>query len=417
MILSSLNLNLLSYVLPELQQSWDLEAWQLALPLTMVAIGGVAGAGLAGQLADRFGRRAVFQVSVATFATASLVSAAAPNLLTLCIAQTFVGLGVNGMSPAVTSLITEVAPSHARGRMTAFLESFWVVGGLLAAASAFVIIPLFDWRGALAFGGISAILAVLLGPLVPESPRYLVARGRIAEALAESDRIEERWQVSIPLPSVALAVPTPLTASERFRELWSVAYRRRTLCLWCLWFAQVYSYRGIFSWLPTFFVLAGQTAGEARGHLILIALAQLPMTVAVALLVDRVGRKPLLVGNLASCAAACVLFGIVSGETATAVLVGAIIGATNLGAYAVTLVYTPELYPTRARATGIGMASSFGRVAAIVAPLGVGGMLVAGGGSLFPIFAVFGLILGLGAASVAVLGPETRGETLEALSR
>lgn len=417
MVLSALNLSLLTYALPEIREAWDLETWQLALPLTMVALGGVVGSGIAGQLADRFGRRAVFQVAIATFATASLVSAAAPNLLTLCFAQIFIGLGVNGLSPALTSLVTEVAPPSLRGRMIAFLESFWVAGSLLAAAGSFLLIPLLGWRGAVAFGGIAAIYAAVLGPLIPESPRYLVSRGRIAEALVEGEKIERRWRVSIPLPSVGLAVAVPLTAGERFRELWSPAYRRRTLCLWCLWFAQVFSYRGIFSWLPTFFVLAGQSAGDARASLIFINFAQLPGTIASALLVDRVGRKPLLVGNLAACAAAALLFGLVSHDPTLGVMVAAVIGATNLGAYAITNVYTPELYPTRARATGIGMASSFGRMAAVVAPLGVGVMLAIGGGSLLPIFGVFAAVLGLGAVAVAVLGPETRGETLESLSR
>jgi putative MFS transporter len=416
MTLASLNLALVSFALPELQVSWDLETWQLALPLTVAALGGVAGSGLAGQLADRFGRRVVFQVSVATFATASLVSAAAPNLLTLCLAQGAVGLGVNGLSPAVTSMITEMAPTRERGRMTALLESFWVVGGLLAAVAAFLLIPWIGWRGLFVFGGIGIPYAVLVGAAIPESPRYLLSRGRIAEALTQGERIEQRWNVSIPLPSAGLAIPVPLTAGERFRVLWEPAYRRRTVCLWSLWFAQVFSYRGIISWLPTFFVLAGHSAADARTHMVLISLAQLPGTVAVAFLVDHLGRKPLLVGNLAACAVAALAFGMVSDNPVLSVVVAMVIGVTNLGSYAVTLVYTPELYPTRARATGIGMASSFGRIAAIVAPLGVGGLLAAGGGSLFPIFAVFAAVLGLGAGAVGILGPETSGEGLERLS-
>jgi MFS family permease len=313
--------------------------------------------------------------------------------------------------------MTEVAPPASRGRMMGFLESFWVVGSLLAASSSYFLIPLLGWRGALAFGGIAAIYAVVIGPLIPESPRYLVARGRIAEALAEGERIERRWGVSLPLPSASIAIPLPLNAAERFRVLWSPDYRRRTLCLWCLWFAQVFSYRGIFSWLPTFFVLAGQTPGDARASLIYISLAQLPGTMTSALLVDRIGRKPLLVGNLGACAVAALLFGFVNGDAFLAVVVAALIGATNLGAYAITNVYTPELYPTRARATGIGMASSFGRTAAVVAPIGVGSMLALGSGSLIPIFMVFAVVLGLGASAVAWLGPETRGQSLETLSR
>lgn len=417
MALSSLNLNLLSYALPELRLLWDVEPWQLALPLACAAIGGVAGSAIAGQLADRFGRRAVFQISVATFATASLISAAAPNLITLALAQMLTGLGVNGMSPAVMSLVSEVAPTRQRGRMVAGLESFWVLGSLFAAAISFLLIPIVGWRGAMAFGGIAAVYAVVLGPLMPESPRFLLARGRIADALAEGERIERRWNVTIPLPSAGPAWAPPPTAVERLRELWSPAYRQRTLCLWSLWFAQVFSYRGIFSWLPFFLVLAGQSESDARAQLILINLAQLPGTIAAALLVDRIGRKPVIVFNLGTCSLACAAFGLVNGDPFAAVTAAAVIGATNLGAYAVTNVYTPELYPTRTRATGVGMASSFGRLAAIVAPLSVGALLTAGGGSLLPVFGLFSAVLASGAVAVAVLGRETRGETLEQIAR
>lgn len=417
MSLSSLNLNLLSYALPELREPWQLETWHLAAPLVAAAIGGIAGAALSGQLADRFGRRAVFQISVATFATASLISAAAPNLLTLALTQVLTGLGVNGMSPAVTSLVAEVAPPRARGRMIAVLESFWVLGGLLAAAIAFVLIPILGWRGAMAFGGIAAVYAVVLGPLVPESPRFLLARGRLADALAERERIERRWRVAIPLPTVALPWGPPPSAADRFRELWSPAYRRRTLCLWSLWFAQVFSYRGIFSWLPFFLVVAGQTEGDARAQLIFINLAQLPGTIGAALLVDRIGRKPIIVFGLGTCAVATAGFGLISADPLSAAVVAGVIGATNLGAYAVTLVYTPELYPTRARGTGVGMASSFGRLAAVVAPISVGALFAVGGGSLVPVFGLFAAVLAVGAVSVGVLGQETRGEPLEELSR
>ena len=94
--------------------------------------------------------------------------------------------------------------------------------------------------------------------------------------------------------------------------------------------------------------------------------------------IDRVGRKPLLVAGLALSSVTALAFGFAASEPGLGIAIGALMGASTLSTNAVSLVYTPELYPTRVRATGVGMASSFGRIAAVIAPASVSGFALSG---------------------------------------
>jgi MFS transporter, putative metabolite:H+ symporter len=417
MLLASFNLMWLSFALPEVRELWSLDPLHLAVPPVAAALGGMLGSAVAGQLADRSGRRGVFQVAVAISACSTLLSAFAPGPGVFVLAQVGLGAGVNGLTPAATALVVEMSPAFARGRMTALLQSCWVVGMILSAAAAYLLIPVVGWRWGMATGGLALLYVWVVRRYVPESPRYLIAHGKVAEAFALKERLERRWDVSISLPMVEASLGTPITARSRMAELWSPLYRRRTVVLWAMWFVQVFTYRGVYTWLPTLLVLVGQAAPTARLSLLLISLAQLPATVGAAFAIDRAGRKPLLVGGLGVSSVAAMAFGLAAREPILAMAIGALMGASILATNAVSLVYTPELYPTRVRATGVGMASSFGRIAAVLAPGSVSALLVVFGGSLVPVFAMFAIGLAAGALIVGLGGEETAGRSLEHLSR
>jgi putative MFS transporter len=417
MALASFNLTWLSFALPELRELWSLDPVQLSFSPIAAALGGIVGSAAAGHLADRSGRRGVFQISIVVSACAALLSAIAPNYVFFVLAQVGLGAGVNGMTPAATALVTEMAPAPVRGRMTALLQSSWVFGTVLASAAAYVLIPLVGWRGGMATGGLALLYVWIIRRYMPESVRNLVSRGRLAEAFALRERLERRWDVSIPLPIVEATPAVPFGARARLGELWSPVYRRRTGMLWALWFVQVFFYRGVWTWLPTLLVLAGHSAAAARLALLVISLAQLPATVVSAFLIDRVGRKRLLVGGLALSSGAAFVFGLVATDPILILVFGAVMGALTLSTNAASLAYTPELYPTRVRATGVGMASSFGRIAAVISPAAISALLVVAGGSLVPVFAMFAAALAAGAVIVGVGGEETAGRSLEEISR
>jgi putative MFS transporter len=181
--------------------------------------------------------------------------------------------------------------------------------------------------------------------------------------------------------------------------------------LWILWFAMVYSYYGIFTWLPSLLVAGGHEVIQSFRYVLIITLAQIPGYFTAAYLVDRIGRKATLVPFLIGCAVAAYLFGRAT-SGAEIIFYGCLISFFNLGAWGVVYTYTPELYPTRMRGTGAGSAAAFGRIGGIVAPIIVGKIIAANLGQQ-AVFIQFAAVVVIGAIAVALLGEETKGKSLE----
>ncbi|TPW19821.1 MAG: hypothetical protein FD126_2307, partial [Elusimicrobia bacterium] len=182
--------------------------------------------------------------------------------------------------------------------------------------------------------------------------------------------------------------------------------------LWALWFAMVYSYYGIFIWLPSLLVAQGFGLVKSFQYTLIITAAQIPGYFTAAWLVDRWGRKPTLCAFMLGCAVSAWAFGRAAGaESVTAW--GCLISFFNLGAWGVVYTYTPESYPTALRGTGSGWAAGVGRVGGILAPLVVGRLLVVFPGRQDLIFAQFAAVVLAGLAVVAFLGEETKGISLE----
>ena len=199
-------------------------------------------------------------------------------------------------------------------------------------------------------------------------------------------------------------------------RLFSGGYLKRTLILWMLWATLVYTYHGIFIWLPAIYVGLGFTMVKSLEWVLIITLIQVPGYYSAALLLDRVGRKPILAFYLAIAGIACLLL-----STAQAVssilLYSCVISFFNLGAWAALYTYTPELYPTELRGTGAGTAASMGRLAGILAPYITGYLMEVSGGEIFYAFMVFALAHLLAGMVTGVFGEETKGRRLEEISR
>jgi putative MFS transporter len=198
-------------------------------------------------------------------------------------------------------------------------------------------------------------------------------------------------------------------------ELWSAPYRKRTICLWILWFGMVYSYYGIFTWLPSLLVKSGHDLVKSFEFLLYMTLAQIPGYFVAAYLVDRIGRKPTLSGFLAACAGCAYLFG--NAVTISDILLwGCLLSFFNLGAWGLLYTYTPEMYPTHARGTGVGSAAAFGRIGGILAPIVVGALFT-GPDTFATIFAMFTAVLLIIALNVMLLGEETMNRSLEEINQ
>ena len=203
--------------------------------------------------------------------------------------------------------------------------------------------------------------------------------------------------------------PAPLGARQRLAGLFSVRLRGRTVPLWIVWFCVNFSYYGAFIWLPTILFNSGYPLVKSVEFTLIITLAQLPGYAAAAWLIEKWGRRATLAVFLAGSATSAMLFGS-AGTEATVLIYGCLLSFFNLGAWGALYATTPEVYPTRLRATGAGWAAAFGRIGAILAPLSVPPLSALGGNPL--LFGVFGVFFVVAAVS-ALLLTERRGQALE----
>lgn len=412
-VFDSMDTGLIAFVLPLLIKEWGLSATQAGMLGSIGLVGMALGAVAAGTLADRVGRKTVFSVTIVLYSLATGLCAVAPNYELLVLFRFLVGLGLGGELPVAATLVTEYVPGRARGRFMVLLESFWAVGWLLAALIAYFIIPVTGWRTAFLIGALPALYTMVIRMHLPESVRYLLKKGKIEEARKIVFSLEERCHME----------PRPLEVTEKdvaeetkgsFTSLWTSRFIKRTVMLWLVWFGIVFSYYGVFMWLPSLVFKQGFTVVKTFEYVLVMTLSQLPGYAAAAWLVDRLGRRYTLSLFLLGSGIASYFFG--HAETVTALLCwGATMSFFNLGAWGVIYTYTPELYPTEIRGLGCGWATGFGRVGGMVAPLLVGALLTDAWdmGHIFYIFAgVFVLISFI----VLTLGRETKRKELESLS-
>lgn len=406
--LDAMDVGLISFVMASLlaQQQWGITTTELSWLGSIGFVGMALGATLGGLLADRFGRRQVFAITLLIFGVATGAAALSWSVGALLAFRLLIGLGLGAELPVASTLVSEYAPARLRGRLVVLLEAFWAVGWTLAALIGYFIVPRSDsgWRWALALGAVPAVYAVVVRWGLPESVRFLELRGRVDEAEAAVRRFESAAGVAPVESPVLPPVPSPGPGA-----LWSAGLRAQTAALWVVWFCINFSYYGAFIWLPTLLYSNGFTLVKSFGFTLLITLAQLPGYAVAAYLIERWGRRPTLAVFLLGSAAGAGMFAVASGDTAV-LATGMVLSFFNLGAWGALYAVTPEIYPTVLRATGAGAAAGFGRLASIAAPLCVPPLLNLGGSTL--VFGVFGAFFVV-AALAALRLPERRGQALD----
>ena len=411
-LFDAMDTGLVSFILPELGKDWSLAPAQLGWIVSISFVGMALGAVISGWFADRFGRKTVFAGTMAVYSVATGLCAFAPNLSALLFFRFFVGVGLGGQLPVAVSLVSEYAPPKVRGRFIVLLESFWGLGWLAAALVSYFFIPQTGWHSAFLIGALPIVYIPMVLKFIPESVPYLLSQGKTDEAHRLVSRLEE--EAGITPAATVVAPPQQEKQRIRFIQLWQQPFARRTLMLWLVWFGIVFSYYGIFTWLPKLLVEQGNTVVKTFEYVLVMIVAQLPGYIVAAALVEKIGRKATLAGFLAACAVCAWFFG-QSSSAAEVIAWGSLMSFFNLGAWGVLYTYTPELYPLRFRAFASGWAGAIGRAGGILAPMAVAAMI--GGSSGFSnIFMMFALVMLLIVAVVLILGEETKGRTLEDIS-
>ncbi|MDE0581877.1 MFS transporter [Planococcus sp. A6] len=380
-LFDAMDVGILAFIIAALHEDWGLTSQQMGWIGGVNSIGMAVGAFVFGIYADRVGRKKIFIITLLLFSLASGISAFTTTLAAFLILRFFVGMGLGGELPVASTLVSESVPAKDRGRVVVLLESFWAAGWLVAAIISYFIIPAYGWRVALLLTALPAFYALYLRLNLPDSPQFT----------AKKDVLR--------------------SVSTNIRDVWSKTYRRPTMMLWIVWFTVVFSYYGMFLWLPSVMVMKGFPLIQSFQYVLIMTLAQLPGYFSAAWLIERAGRKFVLVTYLIGTAASALAFGNAD-AVATLLISGAFLSFFNLGAWGALYAYSPEQYPTVIRATGTGMAASFGRIGGILGPILVGSMLTAGFG-INVIFAIFCVSILIGALAVAFLGTETKQMELE----
>ncbi|HKU12810.1 MAG TPA: MFS transporter [Steroidobacteraceae bacterium] len=417
----SVDLATMTFVLGSIKQEFGLSTTTTGLVASASFFGMVLGAALAGLLADRFGRRPVFQWSMVLWGVASYLCSTAQSVEALIAWRVLLGIGMGMEFPVAQTLLSEFVPTANRGRLIALMDGFWPLGFITAGVVSYFVLPQFGWRTVFALLAIPAVFVLIVRRLVPESPRWLEHAGRHAEADAVMRDIEARVMRSagvatLPRPSQQL-MAAPVRGRGALREIWSGAYRRRTTMVWLLWFFALLGFYGLTSWLGALLQQAGFAVTQSVYYTVLISLGGIPGFLCAAWLVERWGRKPTCIASLLGGGTMAYLYGqsaMYGGSVTLLVGTGLAMQFFLFGMWAVLYTYTPEQYGTGARATGSGFASAIGRIGSLIGPYVVGVVLpVFGQGGVFTLGAIS---FAVAALAVWVLGIETRGVALEALA-
>ena len=382
--------------------------------ISLTFLGMTIGSLVTGFVGDQFGRRFTYQVNLLVFGLASLAAAFAQDMPQLIVCRFIQGLGLGAEIVVGYSTLTEFVPPATRGRWLAFMAFLTVCGFPVTAILGYLIIPSFGWRPMFVIAGIGSLIVWYLRKNLPESPRWLEAQGRTAEAEDLMQKIEtEVAAASGPLPAPAPSAPIPqLTAASMFRP---PILQRLLVGSWVLITINTLIF-GFVIFLPQFFLRQGLTITNSLLYTAVLAGASLVGCALGAYLSDAIGRRWSIIGA----SFATIIFGWFYAHSNAASDPGIVlvIGAGLIVAIYVQTailfgVYTPELFPTEIRLRANGICNTLGRAATVVSPFVVGALL-----ANYGLPGVVGLMIGLVVVQIVAVyfwGVEPARRSLEGL--
>ncbi|XP_042020959.1 organic cation/carnitine transporter 7-like [Salvia splendens] len=397
----AMEMMLLSFAGPAVQSLWDLSSQQESLITSIVFAGMMLGAYSWGVVSDIYGRRKGFLITAIITSTAGFLSAFSPNLYVLVIFRGLVGIGLGG-GPVLSSWFLEFIPASERGTWMVVFSSFWTLGTVLEASIALFVMPRLGWRWLLALSALPSSLLLLLYRVTPESPRYLCMVGRKSDALAILEKIAR--VNGRKLPSGVLVTDNQVELQDKSSEdtklipstkndldvgpqksgisvlimLLSPELVRSTLLLWMVFFGNAFAYYGLV--LLTTELNNNHNRCEQKGShsgnqqevnyrdIFIASFAEFPGLLLSAATVDKIGRKLSMAAMFFFCFVFLMPLVVQQPQSlTTCLLFGARVCIT--GTFTIVYIYAPELYPTSVRTTGVGVASSVGRIGGMICPL------------------------------------------------
>jgi MFS transporter, putative metabolite:H+ symporter len=384
---------------------------QNATFISVTFFGMLIGAGLAGYIGDRYGRRVSYQFNLALFGFASLAACVAPNIVILTLCRFVMGIGLGAELVVAAGTLCEFVPPAYRGRWISMLGIVTNAGLLIATSVGYLVIPTLGWRAMFAIAGVGAVGVWVLRKRMPESPRWLEAVGRHAEAEATLAAIEAEVGARHPLPPVVGRGGGSVLGAAPLKALFQAPLLGRTVAAALTCMAVNVSVYGFVAWLPTFFVRQGMTVVQSLGFTTLMAFGSVAGALVGMAVGDRLSRQWSIVGTCLAIMALGFTYPTLRDPVAITtvgfLLVTSIYVLVTLGLYA----YIPELFPTPYRLRGTGVAGMCGRGASIATPYLTLGLYEAFG--LHGVIGMVACVLVALIAAILLLRVETGGLSLD----
>lgn len=363
-LFDAMDVGLLSFIMPLIQKEWSLTPTQVGYVSAVTSLGMVIGSVLCGYLADRFGRKHVMIGTLITFSLGNLLLAFSPNVSMFLVIRFITGIGLGGELPVAATMLADNFKGKEQSRMLILADSFWAIGWIMASLLSFLITPLFGWRVTVVVTFFVALYAFIM-------------RRHLPEQFTNNKK-------------------TNLIGS--LKSIWSKPYIRATSVLTILWFVVMFSYYGMFLWLPSVLIMRGFSLIHSFGYTLIMSLAQLPGYYFAAWLMGKISRKSILIIYLLGTIVSAFSFGLATTVT-TLIVSGAWLSFFNLGAWGTLIAFTPSHFEADVRGMGVGFSQSIGRIGATIGPYLIGAMLGVGLG----IPAVFMMFVGVLTFGVLVL--------------
>lgn len=418
--LDGYDISIIGLALLQVKAQFHALPWQLGLVGSAILVGNFVGALIFGRIADLIGRRAMFMVNVVFFVVFALLSGVSANIWQLIIWRFLLGIGIGGDYALASPIVAEAVPAGKRGRiLTVNWGLAWLSGEIVSFAVGYGLLQIAGpvaWRWMLASGAVPAIAVLIMRRSMPESVRWLLIQGKRAEADRIAGQLTGKERAESIIPDLDRAeYPNPNNGAESaWRALWTT-YRRNT------WYGLLnYVFEGapfyaLSVFLPLILKQSGythSTAELAKGNLF-FQISGLVGIALIYLLVDRKGRRFVNYLGYGGVLVALLVYELLYPPSLTLLVALFVIieVAVWLGPASTDNLLLGELWPTRIRGTGAGLAAAGGRLSAIAGTFGLPVLISAFGvsGALWlpALFCLFGIL------TTALLGIETKGKTLE----
>jgi AAHS family 4-hydroxybenzoate transporter-like MFS transporter len=399
-IIDGIDSQLLGIAIPVIMREWGVARSAFAPILAVGFVGMMVGGAFAGVVGDRLGRRVALIGSVLLFGIMTICASLVSGLVALGVFRFFVGIGLQGASPNAAALVSEYVPLRHR----AFAVTATIVcipaGAMFAGLIAIPVLPSLGWRWLFAIGGlIPVVVAVVLMRLLPESPRYLT---RHPARWPELSRILARVGYPTPPNAVFIDLAERTVARTPIAAIVGPGMSLDTLALWSAFFFCLLAVYSGFNWIPSMLTGAGLGASVANAGITAYNLGGVIGAITGALAIKRFGSKTSMsaIAAMATVVALLMRSMTLSANSPTLPIIlmlgviGALINAVQVTMYALGA----HMYPTEVRSTGVGVASSVGRIGAILSTYAGAWAIEAGGNSSFFLLvagAMFAVLLSL----------------------